>query len=76
MTIHKNSAAVNKKIGELRISSETGVRILAIRRKNKWIYGPKGDITLKENDILICIGPEEGLNQLNKLLKGEIEVLT
>jgi len=75
LSISKSSAAVGKKIGELKISSETGVRILAIRRKNKWIYGPKGDIELQEGDVLICIGPEEGMEELNKLLKGEIEVL-
>ena len=75
MSIYKDSFAIGKKIGELRISFETGVKILAIRRKNKWIYGPKGDVVLKEGDILICIGPEEGLLRLNKLLKGEIEVL-
>ena len=75
MTVSHESKAIGKKIGELRISSETGVRILAIRRGSKWIYGPKGEVELKEGDILICVGPEEGMEELNKLLKGEVEVL-
>lgn len=75
MSIDEKSSAVNKTISELRISSETGVRILAIRRKSRWIYAPKGSVVLKKGDILICIGPEEGMNQLRELLKGKIEVL-
>ncbi len=75
MSIDEKSSAVNKTISELRISSETGVRILAIRRKNRWIYAPKGSVVLKKGDTLICIGPEEGMNQLRELLKGKIKVL-
>ena len=75
MTVYGESNAVNKKIKDLHIASETGVRILAIRRKDRWIYGPSGEVTLKGGDVLICIGTEEGLNHLNQLLKGEIEVL-
>ncbi len=75
MKVEASSNAVNKRIGELRIASETGVRILAIRRKNRWIYGPSPDITLKEGDVLICIGTEEGMEELGKFLKGETEVL-
>lgn len=74
MSVDEKSSAVNKSIGELKISSETGVRILAIRRKKGWIYGPKGNVKLRKGDVIICIGPEEGLEQLRKLLKGEIEV--
>ena len=73
--VGEESAAAEKTISELRIAAETGVRILAIRRKDRWIYGPKGNVKLKKGDILICIGPEEGIKQLNRLLKGEIEVL-
>jgi len=73
--VGEESAADGKTIKELKISSETGVRILAIRRSDRWIYGPKGGVKLRKGDTLICIGPEEGLKQLGKLLKGEIEVL-
>ncbi|MBC7128767.1 MAG: potassium transporter TrkA [Thermoplasmatales archaeon] len=73
--VGENSSAKGKSIKDLKISSETGVRIIAIRRGNSWIYGPKGEEKLCEGDMLICIGPDEGLKNLSKLLKGEIEVL-
>jgi len=75
MSIGENSSAIGKSIGELKISSETGVRILAIRRKDGWIYGPRGDVKLRRGDVIICIGPEEGIENFRRLLKGEIEVL-
>ena len=75
LMIDEKSNAKNKKIKDIHITSETGVKILAIRRKNKWIYGPRGDVILKAGDVVICIGTEEGLNHLNKLFKGDVEVL-
>jgi len=75
VVVSEKSRAVGKKIGELHIASETGVRILAIRRKDRWIYGPSSEIKLKEGDTLICIGTVEGIAYLNKFLKGEVEVL-
>jgi uncharacterized protein with PhoU and TrkA domain len=75
MTVDARSAAVGKSISELKIASETGVRVLAIRRKHRWLYGPAGTAVLNEGDHLVCIGPEEGMAQLNQLFKGDIEVL-
>ena len=75
MSVGKNSTACEKSIAELCITSETGVRIAAIRRGSKWIYGPKGNVLLKGNDVLIGVGPKEGFNHLNKFLKGDIRVL-
>lgn len=69
------SAAAGKTISELKIAARTGVRILAIRRNKRWIYGPKGNVRLAKGDTLVCIGPEEGMQELTKLLKGNIEVL-
>ena len=75
LTIKDGSPAHNKTIKDLKIASETGVRILTIRRKDKWIYAPKKNETLKAGDIVIGIGPEEGLSRLEKLFEGKIKVL-
>ena len=75
LSVDEKSKAAGRKIGDLHIASETGVRILAIRRKDRWIYGPSPEVRLRANDSLICIGTEEGLQHLKKFLKGELEVL-
>jgi len=74
-TVKSNSAAINKKLSYFRIPSETGVRIITIRRGKKWIYAPSKHEILKPNDIVIGIGPKEGLDRLGELLEGKREVL-
>ena len=69
------SSACDKDIATLNIGSETGVRIIAIRRGKDWIYGPGKKTVLKAGDMIIGRGPDSGLQTLNDFLKGKIEVL-
>jgi len=71
----EQSRACTQSIGSLRIESETGMRVIAIRRKNCWIYNPQSDNTLQANDILIVRGTDEGFENLNDFLQGKQEVL-
>jgi uncharacterized protein with PhoU and TrkA domain len=73
--ISSNSEACEKKIGDLKIESETGVRIIAIRRDDFWIYNPQSDVILQSKDWLIVRGSDEGYNDLDKFLKGKMKVL-
>jgi uncharacterized protein with PhoU and TrkA domain len=75
MKVLKESKACNKKIGDLRVESETGMRIIAIRRGDCWIYNPQSDTLIVPNDWLITRGTDEGHNELNKFLHGKLEVL-
>ncbi|HDS59131.1 MAG TPA: potassium transporter TrkA [Thermoplasmatales archaeon] len=74
MHIAGASNAVGRSLANLRVSSETGVRIVALRRGQRWLYSPK-HVTLREGDVAIGIGPEEGLDQLNRFFQGAEEVL-
>ncbi len=73
--ISEKSNACDKTIGSLRIESETGMRIIAIRRENFWIYNPQPETILKANDWLITRGTDEGNIELSKFLHGNLEVL-
>ena len=75
LNISKSSEACDKKIGELKIESETGMRIIAIRRNDFWIYNPQSDAVLKSDDWLIARGSDEGFDDLDKFLKGKLKVL-
>jgi len=75
INISNKSKACNQKIGDLRVESETGMRIIAIRRGDCWIYNPQSDTNLQANDWLITRGTDEGYKELNKFLHGELEVL-
>ncbi len=67
--------ACKQKIGDLRVESETGMRIIAIRRGEYWIYNPPADTTLKAYDWLIARGTDEGYSDLSKFLKGKLKAL-
>lgn len=69
------SKACDQKIGDIRVESETGMRIIAIRRGDCWIYNPQSTTMLKANDWLIMRGTEDGYKDLRKFLKGELKVL-
>lgn len=73
LEIKKESSACNETIGTLNIESETGMRIIAIRRKEYWIYNPQSDNTLEAEDIVIARGNDEGFTQLNDFFRGKLE---
>jgi len=61
--VEPNSFMANKKFNELNLEMETGTYILAIKRKNDWIYYPRKECKIIPGDILIGIGPEEGKDE-------------
>ncbi|PKK86332.1 MAG: potassium transporter TrkA [Thermoplasmata archaeon HGW-Thermoplasmata-1] len=74
--VDPESHACGKTIGELNVESETGVRVLAIRRKSKnWIYGPDDETKILAEDSLIVRGPDSGWEALQDFLHAEMEVL-
>ena len=73
--VSSNSKACDQKIGYLKVESETGMRIIAIRRGDCWIYNPRSDTSLKADDWLIVRGNDEGYIDLKKFLTGELKVL-
>ena len=68
--VKHNSSLTNCKLGAIRLASETGMWVIAIRRGSKWLFGPDENTQIKENDILIARGPEEGEKELLKLARG------
>lgn len=70
LTIRKSDMS-GKSIDELSVEAETGMRIIAIKRDIRWIYDPEGDTRLKENDMIIVRGTEDGFYRLRRFANGE-----
>ena len=64
--VTEGSSLVNKTLRETRIPEETGMWVLAIRRRDKCIR-PKPDSKIEAGDILIASGYAEGEEDLKKL---------
>ncbi len=66
-----DSDLANKKIGEAKVASETGMWIIAIRRGSRWIYGPDENTLVLPGDVLIAEGPYEAIERFKNILAGK-----
>ncbi len=73
LKVTKDCIGCNQNIGELNIEAETGMRIIAIRRKSYWIYNPQSSCHLEAEDIIISRGNDDGYKQLNAFFLGKKE---
>ena len=61
------SDMTNCSLGGIRLASETGMWVIAIRRGKNWIFGPDENTTIKVGDILIVRGPRTSEMIVNNL---------
>ena len=54
-------------LGELALHTQTGMEVLAIDRKGRWLYRPRSTRRLEAEDRVLAIGPEEGAPRLREL---------
>jgi uncharacterized protein with PhoU and TrkA domain len=69
--VKENSILSNKTLGKLRLASETGMMVIAMRHENKWLYGPTKNTRVDAGDILFAKGPEDGEKHLINLAEGK-----
>ncbi|MDI6708263.1 MAG: TrkA C-terminal domain-containing protein [Candidatus Thermoplasmatota archaeon] len=70
LVITQNSDMVDKTLGELGIESETGTRVIAICRGEKWRYAPQDSFVLKRGDRIVVRGVEDGYLKLREYAEG------
>ncbi len=56
-----DSPLVGESLGELNLETETGVRVLAIRRAENWLLNPTAETMLQTGDVVLFRGPEDGI---------------
>lgn len=68
--VPKASKAAQKTISQLDVHKKTGVTVLALRHSNEatFITSPSQDTLILAEDTLICLGSEEQIIRLNKIL--------
>ena len=70
-TIAADSEYVGKKLKTIDLESETGVRIIAIRRGDEWITNPGPKTRIEANDVTIMRGPEQSIDDVYETATGE-----
>jgi uncharacterized protein with PhoU and TrkA domain len=69
--IESNSVLCGKKLGEIKLGSETGMYVRAMRHGSRWLYGPDKKTRIDEGDIIFARGPEDGEKHLIELATGK-----
>jgi uncharacterized protein with PhoU and TrkA domain len=73
--ISKKSILSGKSLGSVRLATETGMWVIAVRRGARWIYGPQRDEIMKPGDHLFVKGPEDGMKKLRSVARGRLKKL-
>ena len=69
--ITPTSVFKDKTLKGLKLETEAGMRVLAIKRGSKWIYSPDKDERLLLDDLVITSGPTEGIPAFCKMATGK-----
>ncbi len=65
--VSEDSKLDSTTLGELQLETETGMRVIAIRRGQKWVYAPESYTAIFRGDILLARGPPEGIQDIRDL---------
>jgi len=68
--VEPNSILRDKTLGKLKLGSETGMLVIAMRHNDRWLYGPNKNTMIDPGDILFAKGPEDGEKHLIELATG------
>ncbi len=61
VTLHADSEFVDQFLGDLELETETGMRVLSVKRDKRWNVGVGGRFKLAAGDLMIAVGPEEAM---------------
>ncbi len=65
--IRPDSALAQRRLEEVELPVEVGMRVMAIRRGKEWLIDPDGDDLMMAEDVLILRGSPDGIGELREL---------
>jgi uncharacterized protein with PhoU and TrkA domain len=65
--VREDAPCVGQSLKDLRLPSETGMWLMAVRRGSDWEFDPQADTVLSQGDVLLFFGPEEGVNLIREV---------
>jgi uncharacterized protein with PhoU and TrkA domain len=68
--VQSGSRAEGATLKQLSVETETGMLVLAVQRGRRWIYRPRPRFQLEAGDRVISIGPEDGISELESLVRS------
>jgi len=69
--VSENSEIANKTLGEVKLHTRTGMRVIAIKRGFEWIFNPNRDTKILIGDVLFARGDIMGIPKFFEIVTGE-----
>lgn len=70
-TVIDSSAYVGRTLEAIDLETETGVRVIGLRRDDDWILTPGPETTIEAEDVLLLRGAESNLSDVYETVSGE-----
>jgi len=69
--VQAGSDLAGSTLGRVRLATNSGMYVIAIRRGRRYIYGPDRDTAVMEGDLLFARGPPDAEQYFRDLASGE-----
>lgn len=70
--VPEESLLDGRSLADLSVETETGMRIIALRRGERWSFAPRGETVMRTGDRLLLRGTDDGYQHLRELSRGEL----
>lgn len=70
-TVAADSDYAGRTLQDVDLESQTGVRLIAIRRADDWLLDPGPTTTVRPDDVVILRGPEGAIEDVYETLTGD-----
>ena len=69
--VKQGSDLIGRSLGKMRLASQSGMWIVAVKRGRKYLYGPDKNAVLELGDVVISRGPPDAEKYFQDLCAGE-----
>ena len=70
-TVAADSAYAGRSLGDINLETDTGVRVIALRRAGEWIPNPDHDTDVRPGDVVLLRGAEAALATVHERVTGD-----
>ncbi len=68
--VDADSAYADRTLADIDLESETGVRMIALRRGDEWLLSPGPETTIRSDDVVLLRGPDISIGDVYETLTG------
>lgn len=72
--VQEDSILVNRTLGDVKLATQSGMWVIAVKRDRRYIYGPDENTSIAVGDVLFARGPKDGEAYFKDIASGAVRV--